>query len=378
MSRRGLNLSPVMVGDHVYMAQGEENLDNMTAGCLTCFRAAAVATLRKPTKSGTCLKDLASKSSPVAFGGRVYSADDSGNLYIADAETGKLVGGKPAKLIGTIVRSTPLAADGKVYLTSTTAWHVMQPTDNGVKFLSKTRLPDRDEVSGSMAASHGKIYLPTGEGLYCLGNKDIKPAISGTIPPMPKETPVSADDKSAWVQITPGELLLKSGQKQQFQVRLFNERGQQLPDSPAKKQTVKWELKGPGQIDDSGNYTAPAGSAHTATTVTATVGDVSGQTRLRVVPPLPWKFDFNDITLNPDPNNPNAPPSGEAPVTWIGARYRHKIHRKRWRQSDGQNHHHPEGNAQPMLDGPRRHARLHHPGRSPRPAQTARRSGRAD
>ena len=44
-----------------------------------------------------------------------------------------------------------------------------------------------------------------------------------------------------------------------------------------------------------------------------------------MIPPLPWKFDFNDITLNPDPNNPNAPPSGEAPMTWIGARYRHKI-----------------------------------------------------
>ncbi len=39
MSPRGLNLSPAVVGDRVYMAQGEENLDNMTAGSLTCFRA---------------------------------------------------------------------------------------------------------------------------------------------------------------------------------------------------------------------------------------------------------------------------------------------------------------------------------------------------
>ncbi len=141
---------------------------------------------------------------------------------------------------------------------------------------------------------------------------------------MPKETPVSADDKPAWVQVTPGELLLKSGQKQQFKIRLFNDRGQELA-SAASSQAPKWELKGPGEIDASGNYTAPAGAAHTATTVTASVGDISGQARLRVIPPLPWKFDFNDITLNPDPNNPNAPPSGEAPLTWIGARYRHKI-----------------------------------------------------
>jgi outer membrane protein assembly factor BamB len=326
MSRRGLNLSPVVVGNRVYMAQGEENLDNMTAGSLVCFRAGGTGDITKTNEIWHILKDLASKSSPVVVGGRVYSADDSGNLYIADAETGRLIGGKPVKLIGTIVRSTPLFADGKLYLCSTTAWHVMQPTEKGVKFISKMRLPDQDEVSGSMAVSHGKLYMPTGAALYCLGKPDTKPAVSGSAPPTPKETPVSDHDKAAWVQVTPGELLLKPGQKQQFHVRLYNERGQELPASdPAVSETPKWELNGPGSIDAEGVYTAPTGSAHTATIVTAKVGGVSGQVRLRVVPPLPWKFDFNDITLKADPKNPNAPPSGEAPVTWIGARYRHKI-----------------------------------------------------
>ncbi len=325
MSSRGLNLSPAVVGNRVYMAQGEQNLDNMTAGALACFRAGGKGDITKTNEIWHILKDLASKSSPVVANGRVYSADDAGNLYIADAETGRLIGGKPAKLIGTIVRSTPLIADGKVYLTSTTAWHVMQPTDNGVKFLDKKRLPDQDEISGSMAVSHGKLYVPTGAALYCIGKKDVKPALSGTASVIPKETPVSADDKLAWVQVTPGEMLLKPGQKQQFNVRLFNERGQELPAASAASQKVKWELTGPGEIDAVGNYSAPTGSAHTATTVVATIGDVTGQTRLRVIPPLPWKFDFNDIVLKPDPKNPNAPASGEAPVTWIGARYRHKI-----------------------------------------------------
>jgi outer membrane protein assembly factor BamB len=326
MSRRGLNLSPAVVGNRVYMAQGEENLDNVTAGALTCFRAGGKGDITKTNEIWHILKDLASKSSPIVADGRVYSADDSGNLYIADAETGRLIGGKPVKLIGTIVRSTPLFADGKIYLTSTTAWHVMQPTEKGVKFLSKMHLPDQDEVTGSMAVSHGKLYVPTGAALYCLGNKDAKPAVSGSPPAMPKETPVSADDKPAWVQVTSGELLLKPEQKQQFHVRLFNDRGQELPSANSSdNKTVKWELKGPGEVDANGMYTAPTGSAHTASTIIATVGDISGQARLRVVPPLPWKFDFNDIVLKPDPNNPNAPAAGEAPVTWIGARYRHKI-----------------------------------------------------
>jgi hypothetical protein len=40
------------------------------------------------------------------------------------------------------------------------------------------------------------------------------------------------------------------------------------------------------------------------------VGDVEGRARVRVVGELPWKFDFA---------------SGEIPVTWVGARYRHVI-----------------------------------------------------
>ncbi len=151
MSRRGLNLSPVLVGNHVYMAQGEENLDNVTAGALVCFRAGGKGDITGTNEVWHILKDLASKSSPIVAEGRVYSADDSGNLFIADADTGRLIGGKPVKLIGTIVRSTPLFADGKIYLCSTTASHVMQPTDNGVKFLSKMRLPDQDELHGRFA-----------------------------------------------------------------------------------------------------------------------------------------------------------------------------------------------------------------------------------
>ena len=128
-------------------------------------------------------KVLASKSSPLVVDGRVYCADDSGNLYIVDAETGKLVGGKPVKLIGTIVRASPLYADGKIYLCSTTAWHVMQPTKDGVKFLDKMRLPENDEVSGSLAVSHGKIYLPTGCGALLPGQERCEASDGFAIPP---------------------------------------------------------------------------------------------------------------------------------------------------------------------------------------------------
>jgi outer membrane protein assembly factor BamB len=330
MSPRGLNLSPNIVGDKIYMAQGEENLDRKSAGSLVCFKADGTDDTTDKNEIWRMTNVLASKSSPLVVDGRVYCADDLGNLYIVDAETGKLVGNKSVKLIGTIVRSSPLYADGKIYLCTTTAWHVLQPTKDGVKFLAKMRMPEREEVSGSMAVSHGKIYLPTAEGMYCLGNKDAKPAVDSKLSTPPAETPAAATDAPAWLQIAPVELLLKPGQKQAFKVRAYNSRGQAIELSEAKKKELKFTLNGPGTIDAKGEYTAPTGSAPSATIVTVALGDLTGQARLRVVPPLPWKFDFNDTPLTANPANPSGPQEGEAPLTWVGARYRHKV-----REMDG-------------------------------------------
>ncbi len=238
MSPRGLSPSPVVVGDKVYESQAEETLDRRTAGSLTCFKGTGHGDITKTNEIWTVPRVMAGKSSPLVVNGRVYSADDTGNLWIVDAETGKVIGGKPVKLMGTIVRASPLAADGKIYLCSTSAWHVMEPTENGVKFLDKMRLPEADEVSGSLAVSHGKIYLPTGAGLYCLGKKDVKPSATA-IPPAPKETPIGNDTAPAWVQVSPCELLLKPGEKQEFKVTLFNDRGQAVGRA-ARRIHIRW------------------------------------------------------------------------------------------------------------------------------------------
>jgi hypothetical protein len=44
-------------------------------------------------------------------------------------------------------------------------------------------------------------------------------------------------------------------------------------------------------------------------TVTAQVGEMTSKARIRVIPPLPWKFTFDDK---------------QVPGTWIGAAYRHQ------------------------------------------------------
>jgi hypothetical protein len=186
-----------------------------------------------------------------------------------------------------------------------------------LELVQKLRLDPVDEVSGSVVASHGRIFLPTGSRLYCLGTKDQKPAATPITAP-DGEKPAAADDKPALVQVVPAEALLASGQKQPFRVRLFNDRGQFLKESDA-----EFKLAGPGQIDKSGLYQAANDKSHSGTILTAKVGDLTGQARIRVVPPLPWTFDFEKIPLTPNPKSMVM--EGLPPVTWIGLRYRHVI-----------------------------------------------------
>ena len=243
------------------------------------------------------------KSSPLLVDGRVYALDDGGKMYIVDAKTGEEVC-KPAKLIGTIVRSSPVYADGKIYICSTSAWHVFQPTQTGVKLIHKLRLEEDDEVSGSPAISHGRIYLPTGGGMYCLGKADAKPAADAAAgcrrskarrPTTPRRRRCSSFRYDA---------LIQPGETGQLQARLYNARGQFLEGDPGH---VLGDRIGRDRRH-AANMSRPSGTNHSAAIVTAKVGELEGQARIRIVPPLPWKFDFND---------------GQVPITWIGARYRH-------------------------------------------------------
>lgn len=301
LSRRGLNVSPLVVGDRVYIGHNEENTDNISMGGIFAIDG---------TKSGDFTKDgpiwhvpgaAIGKSSPVLVDGRLYACDDGGKMYIVDVATGELVG-RPVTLTGTIVRSSLLYADGKIFACTTAAWQVFKPIKTGVKLVQKLRMRPEDEISGTPIVSHGRIYLPTAAQLYCLGTKDQKPQATER-PAAPEEDAASESDRPALAQVVPFEVLLTSGQKQQFTVRLFNARGQFLKTVPA-----KFSLDGPGQIDDDGLYQAAETKKHTATTLTAKVGDLSAKARIRVVSPLPWKFDFN---------------SGTVPITWVGAQYRH-------------------------------------------------------
>jgi hypothetical protein len=142
--------------------------------------------------------------------------------------------------------------------------------------------------------------------MYCFEDKK-KTKSADPMPKPAEETPVGADDKPTQAVIVPAELLVKPGEKVQFSVKFYNSRGRLL------KTTAEptFAVDANGTISAGGEFTAAADAKHAAAYVTATYGDMKARARVRIVPPLPWKFDMEGLK--------------DAPITWIGARYRHQI-----------------------------------------------------
>jgi outer membrane protein assembly factor BamB len=301
VSLRGLNTAPVIAGNLVICGHSEENIDDTKMGALFAVDSTKTGDLTKTGEVWRIKEQFIGKTQPVVVGDRVYSIDDSGNFFVNDLATGKLIG---KQKLGTMGRGSPLYADGKFYCTDANGrWYIFEPSDKGLKKIHQLRLDA--EINGSPIVSHGRIFLPTDTVMYCIGFKNAKPE-ADPLPPLPEEAPIDADQKPAQAVVIPAEALLKPGQKQQFQVLLYNEKGQYLGEAPQGK--VKFTLEGAGTIDEAGKYASVAGGGQTAVIVKAAVDDITTSARIRVIPDFPWNYNFDD---------------GRVPVTGVGMRYRH-------------------------------------------------------
>ena len=104
------------------------------------------------------------------------------------------------------------------------------------------------------------------------------------------------------ILVTPTELILKPGGTVDLTARLFDDKGQRIEARRMQPGRVEG-LKG---TVANGKFTADAAAGAQAGLVKAAVGSVTGTARVRVIPDLPWTFDFEN--------------SGEAsPVHWINA-----------------------------------------------------------
>ncbi|MBA61540.1 MAG: serine/threonine protein kinase [Planctomycetaceae bacterium] len=310
-SRRGLNVSPLVVGDKVFSGHSEENVVGTSMGAVVGIDATGTGDVTKSHELWKYEEVMMGKSSPIAIDNRLYCFDDRAKVYVYDLQTGDQIGRKQA--LGRVMRGSPLYADGKIYAVGNSGnWAIFQThEDDGLVKLASGRLPNSETMAASPVVSHGRLYFATSGGLYCVEDVEKTSAVAESVL-QPEEA--SSDDMAAThVQVVPADALIRPGQSQEYKVLLYNAAGQLI--GPAKDAQLSVDAY--GTLEGS-TFQSSADVAHVAAYVTATAGELSGRARIRIVPDLPWSFNFDDLT---------APP-----ITWVGARYRHVI-----REVDGSN-----------------------------------------
>ena len=300
-SPRGINTPPIVVDNIVYCAHNEQNTSDRTIlGATFAFDGRAEGVIPEEKLLWKNVKQGVGRSAPLVVDGRLYYVEDGAKMYVLDPKTGKTI---QETRLGSIMLGSLAYADGKFFVGEANGrWSILKPTEKGVEAIHKMRI-NGEEILGSPIISHGRIYLPTNVAMYCIGKKDVKPS-ADPIVPQPAEAPVT-DPQAAQLQMTPVELLLEPGKSVQLEVRAFNKMGQRVKTPP----DVKFAVEGAGKVSASGMFTANPEAKHAIAMITAQLGEMKTVARARIIPPLPWSFDFNDKKV---------------PATWIGAAYRHQ------------------------------------------------------
>ena len=103
---------------------------------------------------------------PTTDGTLLYVVTDKGILWCLDLRTGKNVYGPQRLAVGTY-SSSPLLADGKLYVTSEDGLTSVIKAGPTFELLAENAL--EGFTLSSPAAAHGQLFLRTGEALYCIG-----------------------------------------------------------------------------------------------------------------------------------------------------------------------------------------------------------------
>ena len=282
LSKRGINVSVVADGHLIYAAHSEENLDNTSMGRVVCIDGRGTGDVTRTHEVWRLDGCQVGYTSPALHQKQIYLVDNSANIHCLDAKTGEE---QWIQNIGTVGKGSPVWADGKIYIPEVNGhFHILKVGPSGADVLSTVKLSveaeDRAaEIYGSPAISNGRIFFATEDRIYCLGNT--------------KTTSVT-------LQLTPAEVVLKPGQKQDFKLSVFGDESVNIND-------VAWSVKDLDASVSAGELSISPNAIGQAGTVFATLGDATTSARVRIIPPLPWTEDFELVAEN------------KIPTHWIGA-----------------------------------------------------------
>jgi hypothetical protein len=102
----------------------------------------------------------------------------------------------------------------------------------------------------------------------------------------------------AHVQVVPAELVMKPGEARTFKVRLFDDHGRFIREESG----AQWALDGLKGSAANNRFTAAADAGPHGGQLKAAVGGVTGVSRIRVTPSMPFSEDFSDIPVDKAPS----------------------------------------------------------------------------
>ncbi|HXE52827.1 MAG TPA: PQQ-binding-like beta-propeller repeat protein, partial [Tepidisphaeraceae bacterium] len=155
--------TPVIAGDRVYAAIGQEPESGDGLGAFTCIRATATGDITNTGKLWTNDQIGRSVSTASVSDGLVYIAEFSGIVHCFDALTGREYWKYDTE--GHIWGST-LVADGKIYIGNDTGTLTVLAAGKERRVISKIDL--KDPIFSSAIAADGTLFVNTAANLYAI------------------------------------------------------------------------------------------------------------------------------------------------------------------------------------------------------------------
>ena len=291
VSKRGLNTAALMIGSDVIVTHSEENIASSEMGMIAAVPAASKGTLTDKDARWIVRDVQAGYGSPVSDGERIYFVDNGGILFAFDAKTGKQLW---TEKLGTIQKSSPVLADGKLYVgTENGKFFIIRPHADKAEVLDSDQLGTEgnpEAIIAAPAVARGRVYVVTMAAMYALGPKSTTGSTAAAVPASssPASPPAPAAGDVATLLVTPTDLILKPGEAVPLTIRAFDASGRSVA-APAQ---ATWTLEGLKGTVENGRFTPDASTGAQAGMVKATAGSLWASSRIRVIPPLPWTFDF--------------------------------------------------------------------------------------
>ncbi|MEQ9411063.1 MAG: PQQ-binding-like beta-propeller repeat protein [Fuerstiella sp.] len=304
MSKRGLNATPVVDGNMVYISHGEDNIDTIEFGRVQCIDARGSGDITETNSVWRVDGIKAGYTALVVHDGVLYVVADTGKLHAFDSKSGEELW---EYTLGTVGKGSPLFADGKLYVMEVAGRiHILKPSREKCESLSQVTVSAAngegfDEIYASPAISDGRVFFVTRDRTFCIGNENAGKRTKVEIPPLVETEPTG---EVASILVTPYEARFMAGGEQTYQVMGYDENGRLLGEVDAQL-SVPEGIQ--GVTVDGLTVKVAADAPEQGFELTATSGEHTAFTRARTFPPLPWKWDFEGYT------------GFQVPPVWINA-----------------------------------------------------------